>query len=113
MSQPLPGIACRINALSARIGQESALASVEQKLQKQLNVATTAVESARETCLIGKTPPAKKKLGKASKALSVFAKILKSKKTKTVPQALRDQITGTSEAIRSDLGLIKIGLACP
>jgi len=113
MSQPLPGIACRINVLSVRVAQESALSAVVTRLQKQLEQAGTRVEDARETCLIGKTAGAKRKLGKVSKALALFAKTLKSKKAKTAPQALRDEITGIATEIRSDVGLVRIGLSCP
>ena len=112
MAQPLPGIACRINALATHVGQQTVLAALQTKLQKRLEQAGARVEDAREACLLGKTGPAKRKLGKASKALAQFSKTLRSRKAKTVPATLRDELTGTAGAIGGDVGLVKLGLVC-
>jgi len=112
MAQPLPGIVCRINALAVRVGQESALDVVQAKLQTRLDQAIARVEEAREGCLLRKTGLAKRKLGRVSKALAQFSKTLRSRKARTVPQALRDELTTTAEVLRGDVGLVKIALVC-
>lgn len=113
MGFPLPGLVCRINALSIRVGQEAALALLQVKLQKLVGQARTRAESAREMCLIVKSRGAKAQLGKAITLLKQFEKVFRTKKGKMVPAEVRTDILAISGDIRHDMRLVKIGLTCP
>ena len=79
----------------------------------RLGTAATNVEKARTVCATRRTGPTRKALGKVNKALGQCAKTLRSKKARTVPQALRTTLGDLIAGTRADVTTVKSGITCP
>jgi hypothetical protein len=112
-TEPLELLACRIEALAARVAAESELAVVRARLDARLAAATTAADHARVACAAGRTGRMRKALGRLSRACAQFARILRSRKAQAAPPALRGELGRAADEIRADVAMLRAGLVCP
>jgi hypothetical protein len=113
LTDPFDLLACRIDVLADRVDGESALGAAQAKLAKRLEGVTSRLEKARSSCAVGKTGRARSALGKVGRALAQFAKILASKKARSVPEPLRFELTAIVQSLAVDVSMVRAGLACP
>jgi len=106
-------LACDVVRLQRAVEGAVAVGPIRTKLLARLDVAATSVAKAGTACAAGKTGPTKKALGKVNKAFGQCAKTLRSKKARTLPQAIRTALGDLITGAQSDVAIVKSGLACP
>jgi hypothetical protein len=106
-------LACDVERLQGAVEGGVAIEPIRTKLLKRLGTAATSVTKASTACSARRTGPAKKALGKLNKALGQCAKMLRSKKARTLPESLRTALGDLIAGAQSDVAIVKSGIVCP
>src|SRR5262249_3581195 len=96
-------IDCRLAALLALVGGANELGALQQKLLGRLQQAVTRDRHAESLCSKGKRHPRRKAFRPVLAALARFLKILGSRRARTVPASLVQELRTAAEGIRGDM----------
>jgi hypothetical protein len=106
-------IACRVEALAVRVGAAGELSPVRAKLLDQLETARTKLEQAETACRGGSKRRTRSAMRPAIGKLAQVRRTLGSRRARSAPQALRDELRAVADAIRGDMRTLQRASTCP
>jgi len=106
-------IDCRLAILLGEVTGASALGTLQPKLLDQLQKAKTHKEKAEMLCRQASKRRTRKALRSAINKVGQFLGTLKSRKARTIPQAVKDALRTAADAIRVDMQALQRAVQCP
>lgn len=100
-------VACRIDDLTASVQVDVPAGALQSALAAKLQSAKTQAAKGETLRGQGKKKPAKRAIGKATKALKGFERKLASRAARNVAPAVRDALRARSRSLRTDLVTLK------
>lgn len=104
---------CRLAEVLALVNASPDLGALQGPLAKRVAQAKARKDKAEGRCQDGRTPPAKRLVGKAAGKAKGVVRKLGSRKGRQVPDPLRSDLVAAMTAIQTDLKALKSALACP
>ncbi len=106
-------IDCRLATLIARVQGATALGVLQPKLLDQVEKAKMHKEQAEVLCRRASKRRTRNALRPAINKLNEFVSTLRSRKAKTIPDAVKNALRTSAEAIRADMRALERALQCP
>jgi hypothetical protein len=106
-------IICRLDALVARVTTASDLGAVQAKVLDQLGKSRAKVDQAASLCRQASRRKTRNALRPAIEKLAQARKTLGSRKARSAPQTLRDELRAEAAAIRDGMRDLQRMVVCP
>jgi hypothetical protein len=106
-------LACELVALREDVGAEPSLVEIIDRLRAPLVKAAAHEQRSADVCSKARTGKARKSLRRAVAPLKQFARRLRSRAARDVPEAVRERLTRASETLQANLKSLAARLACP
>ena len=104
---------CRLEALIARVGAARDLAKLQPKLRDQAEKAKAHKEKAAALCRQASERRTRNALRPAINKMSQFERTLRSRRARSIPQALKDELLATAGGLLLDMRALQAALRCP
>jgi hypothetical protein len=108
-----PSLACELAALREAVSAEPSLVDVAERLRASLEKAAGHVQRSADGCRKGRAAKARRNLRRAVAPLKQFARRLRPRAARDVPDLVRERLMRDSETLQTNLRSLAGRVACP